>query len=76
MEERYGAFFRDEYMRLLHLSQEARDLGLDIAEDIPTFLRLYSKKAANLWPNIFYSAVLVDEELIEYLRNGDLPDNT
>lgn len=75
MEERYGAFFRDEYMRLLRLSQEARELGLDIAEDIPTFLRLYRKKAVNLWPHIFYTAVQADDELIEYLRNGDLPEN-
>lgn len=75
MEERYGAFFRDEYMRLLHLSQEARDQGLDIAEDIPRFLRLHRKKAVNLWPHIFYSAVMADEELIKHLRHGDLPEN-
>lgn len=75
MDKRYGAFFRDEYMRLLRLSQEARDLGLDIAEDIPTYRRLYRKKAVNLWPHIFYTAVAADDELIEYLRNGDLPEN-
>lgn len=75
MDERYGAFFRDEYIRLLRLSQEARDENLDIAEDIPTFLRLYRKKAVNLWPHIFYTAVAADDELIEYLRNGDLPEN-
>lgn len=75
MDERYGAFFRDEYLRLLRLSQEARDEGLDIAQDIPTFLRLYRKKAVNLWPHIFYTAVAADDELIEYLRNGELPEN-
>lgn len=75
IEERYGAFFRDEYMRLLHLSKEARDLEIDIAEDIPRFLRLYSKKAANIWPHIFYAGVIADEELVQYLRNGDLPEN-
>lgn len=75
MVERYGAFFRDEYMRLLRLSQDARDLGLDIAEDIPRFLRLHRRKAVNLWPHLFYAAVVADAELIEHLRNGDLPEN-
>jgi hypothetical protein len=75
MDERYGAFFRDEYIRLLRLSQVARDEGLDIAHDIPAFVRLYRGKAVNLWPHVFYTAVAADDELIEYLRNGDLPEN-
>ncbi len=75
MQERYGAFFRDEYIRLLHLSQEARDQGLDIVDDIPVFLRLHRKKALNLWPYIFYTAVMADNELLDYLRKGDLPEH-
>lgn len=74
MEERYGAFFRDEYLRLLHLSQEYREMGLDIVEHIPVFQRLYRKKSINLWPHIFYTSVLADQELLDYLRNGDLPE--
>lgn len=75
MQERYGAFFRDEYMRLLRLAQDSRDLELDIGDEIPSFQRLYRNKAANLWPHIFYTAVLADHELVEYLRHGELPGN-
>lgn len=74
LQRRYGAFFRDEYVRLLRLTQETREAGRDIRDDIPTFKRLHELKAVNLWPHVFYSAVADDEELLEYLGKGELPD--
>lgn len=73
LERRYGVFFRDEYMRLLHLATEAREAGTDIREDIPKFKRLHELRAANVWPHLFYAAVLEDQELLDYLAEGDLP---
>lgn len=74
LQRRYGAFFRDEYIRLLRLAQEARDAGNDIRENIPLFKRMHEMRAVNLWPHIFYAAVAKDAELLEYLANGALPD--
>ncbi|WP_156943477.1 5-methylcytosine-specific restriction endonuclease McrA (plasmid) [Ensifer sp. WSM1721] len=73
LQRRYGAFFRDEYMRLLRLTQEVRNAGRDICDDIPTFKRMHELRAVNVWPHIFYAAVSQDEELLDYLANGDLP---
>lgn len=73
LERRYGAFFRDEYMRLLHLATEAREAGTDIREDIPRFKRLHQLRAANVWPHLFYAAVIEDQELLDYLAEGELP---
>ncbi|HWU03156.1 MAG TPA: hypothetical protein VN222_10490 [Novosphingobium sp.] len=74
LESRYGIFFREEYLRLLRLTQEARAAGRDIREDIPTFKRMHEMRAPNLWPHIFFSAVVDDAELLEYLANGELPE--
>ncbi|NHN89990.1 hypothetical protein [Acetobacter conturbans] len=73
MECRYGKFFRDEYIRLLRLSQEARDAGDDVRKDIQKFKRMHEMRAVNLWPHIFYAAVVKNQELLDYLANGDLP---
>ncbi len=73
LQRRYGAFFRDEYMRLLHLATEARETDTDIREDIPKFKRLHQLRAANVWPHLFYAAVLEDAGLLEYLAEGELP---
>lgn len=74
LQRRYGAFFRDQYINLLRLTQEVRAVGRDIRDDIPTFKRLHELKAVNLWPHIFYAAVTDDDDLLEYLGTGDLPE--
>jgi len=74
LQRRYGAFFREEYLRLLRLTQEARAGGSDIRAHIPTFKRMHEMRAPNLWPHIFYAAVAADIELLDYLANGELPD--
>lgn len=74
LESRYGVFFRDEYLRLLRLTQEARTVGRDIRDDIPTFKRMHELRAPNLWPHIFFSAVANDADLLEYLAHGALPE--
>lgn len=75
MARRYGAFFRDEYMRLLRLAKDARDTGVDIREHIGLFKRLHRSKTINLWPHIFYAAVEADDGLMDYIHGGRLPDN-
>jgi 5-methylcytosine-specific restriction endonuclease McrA len=73
LQRRYGAFFREEYVRLMRLAQEARSKGTDILEDIPRFKRLHELRNPNAWPHVFYAAVVEDEELLAYLSAGELP---
>lgn len=74
LQRRYGAYFREEYMRLLHLAQLCRTKGTDIREDIPKFKQLHELRAANVWPHLFYAAVSDDEELLDYLAERELPE--
>lgn len=74
LQQRYGSFFRDEYIRLLRLTQEARETEGNIRSNIELFKRMHELRAVNLWPHIFYAAVLADEELLDFLENGDLPE--
>jgi 5-methylcytosine-specific restriction endonuclease McrA len=74
LQRRYGAFFRDQYMRLLRLAQICRSKGTDIREDIPKFKKLHEMHHANVWPHLFYAAVSEDQELLDYLAEGELPD--
>lgn len=74
LQRRFGAFFRDEYVRLLRLAQEARDAGLDIRDDVPKFKRMHEIRAVNLWPHVFFAAVNADKELLDYLAHGALPE--
>jgi len=71
---RYGHFFRDSYIRLLRLAHKARASDQEVPALIETFKEFYSGRAANVWPHIFYAAVAEDAELLDYLANGDLPD--
>jgi 5-methylcytosine-specific restriction endonuclease McrA len=73
LQRRYGAFFLDQHMRLLRLAHMCRSKGVDIRDDIPKFKQLHEMHHANVWPHLFYAAVSEDEELLDYLAEGDLP---
>lgn len=75
LQRRYGPFFRDEYIRLLRLTREAREGGDDIRRDIGLFKRTHQRRAVNLWPHVFYAAVLADDDLMDYLEHGELPEH-
>lgn len=71
---RYGHFFRDSYIRLLKLARQARSTGQDIPSLIGMFRAFHAASAANVWPHIFYAAVAEDDDLLDYLAHGDLPE--
>ena len=72
--KRYGHFFRDNYIHLLKLAKDAFETGQDIRLLIKLFKANEARRAANVWPHIFYAAVADDAELLDYLANGSFPD--
>lgn len=75
LEERYGSFFRDEYIRLLKLAHGARGGPLDFAVHLASFKHYHSLRGLNVWPHVFYDGVCNDAALVDYLRQGLLPED-
>lgn len=72
---RYYRFFKDEYLRLLKLVRKIRDKGQDVTASLELFCENALEKSINSWGHIFYSGVLANPALMDYLRQGELPEN-
>lgn len=74
--ERFEEFCIDEYSDLLTIFTEERtEDNPDSAERIiKRFLTKNGRQSPNRWEAIFYRGVLANTNLLEYLDNGDLPD--
>lgn len=70
---RYVRFFRAEHRRLIRNVTTMRASGQAVAETIGAFRDGHADPTPNSWQHIFYSAVLENEDLLEFLVNGDLP---
>lgn len=72
---RYHHFFKDEYLRLLRLVQTIRQKGQDVTANLEFFRENALNKSINSWGHVFYTGVLANHELMDYLRHSQLPDN-
>lgn len=72
---RYYHFFKAEYVRLLRLAQRIREKGLDLTTQLELFCDNAKDKSVNSWGHVFYAGVLADPDLMDYLREGQLPDH-
>jgi hypothetical protein len=72
---RYHHFFKDEYLRLLKLVNSIRRNGQDVHQYLNLFKFNALNKSVNSWLHIFYSGVLENVQLIQYLETGTLPSN-
>ena len=79
LKNRYSRYFRSQYIRLLRLVKELRtdeELELpSIRSCIALFKRNARLKGLNSWDHVFYSSVLENGPLLNYLANADIPDN-
>lgn len=73
IDKRYRRFFRDEYMRLLRLTNNMRDKGQDIRQNLELFREYALHKSINSWGHVFYMGVLENIDLMIYLESGQLP---
>lgn len=72
---RYHRFFKDEYLRLLRLTRSIRQKCMDVTAHLEIFTENARNKSINSWGHVFYAGVLANPGLMEYLRQGQLPDN-
>lgn len=71
--QRYGHFFRGQHRRLIRLVNRMRSSGQDVSENLEAFCDACADQSKNSWEHIFYSSVLLNDDLLEYLRHGILP---
>lgn len=74
LEKRYGPYFRDQYIRLLRLAQNARDKDQDFRALLPLFKEHHLDRGPNAWIHLFYVAVIDDAELVDYLTDEELEE--
>ncbi len=71
---RYNHFFKDEYMRLLRLTSDIRAEGQNVREQFANFRKMASYKSVNSWLHVFYTGVIADNDLMDFLETGNLPN--
>lgn len=72
---RYNHFFKSEYIRLLRLVKSIRNKGLNVRTQLDTFCEYAVHKSVNSWGHVFYTGVIADAELMDYLDAGALPSH-
>lgn len=70
---RYARFFRGQHQRLLRLVQQIRTAGLDVEENLTLFRDNAAVPTRNAWEHVFYSAVLSNPDMLNYLVAEELP---
>ncbi len=70
---RYNHFFKSEYIRLLRLVKSMRQKGQDVRAQLDTFCEYALHKSVNSWGHVFYTGVIADTGLMDYLEGGALP---
>lgn len=72
---RYNHFFKSEYIRLLKLVKSIRQKGLNVRSYLDTFCEHALHKSVNSWGHVFYTGIIADAALMDYLETGVLPAN-
>lgn len=70
---RYAHFFQNQHQRLLRLVQRLRESNLDVKTNLDIFRDMAAVPTKNSWDHVFYSAVLSNADMLDYLSNEDLP---
>lgn len=71
---RYHHFFRDEHLRLMRLVNNLRRTEQNVQQQVRNFRDWTALRSVNSWPHIFYSGVLANPDLMEFLEHGQLPE--
>jgi len=71
--QRFGHFFKGEQPRLMRLVNDIRLTGQNVALSLGLFKMRAERPCRNSWEHVFYSAVLSNPALMDYLENGPLP---
>lgn len=74
IERRFAHFFKEESLRTLKLAHILRRTGVPVAVTLRAFEERCRTPALNSWEHIYWGAVIGNQELVDYLENGPLPD--
>lgn len=74
IEPRYVIYFRNEYRRLLRLVEKMRSANEDVLQTLTYFKAKAEEPTPNSWEHLFYSSVVANAELVNYLTNSILPE--
>ena len=75
IEQRFTSYFRNQYRRLLRLASRIRAANQDVLASLTVFADAASEPSMNTWEYVFYEAVIVNEDLIQFLSSAVLPDH-
>lgn len=70
---RYVRFFRNEHRRLIRNVAKMRESGQPVHATIEAFRLGFADPTPNSWQHVFYSAVVDNADLMDFLTNADLP---
>jgi hypothetical protein len=73
IENRYNHYFLFEYRRLIRLVTDMRRTQQDVAQNLLVFRNNAYYKSVNSWGHIFYSGVLANPSLLQFLEQAELP---
>ncbi|EJR3606048.1 HNH endonuclease [Vibrio vulnificus] len=74
--DRFEEFCRIEYTNLLMTFSDEREQPEPSTSKqiISRFLRQYERQSVNRWESIFYRGILANQNLLNYLDEGELPE--
>jgi hypothetical protein len=77
IKKRFISYCGTKYAHLLKTANKLRRGGQEsqLVLVLESFLALAEENSVNCWEAVFYRSVLGAEELINYLREGELPEN-
>ncbi len=71
---RFIHFVKDMHGHLVRTVANIRALDQNVVHQIRTFRRLEAGRGKNGWRHIYFASVLKDDDLLEWLENGKLPE--
>lgn len=73
---RFKEYFKTRYISVLRRANNCRQPeAKNIQDTLALFLDMEQDKSINSWDAVLYRSILENDELMEYLENGQLPDN-
>jgi len=74
LQPRFVHFVKDMHGHLVRTVANIRALDQNVVHQIRTFRRLEAGRGKNGWRHIYFASVLKDDDLLEWLENGKLPE--
>jgi hypothetical protein len=73
---RFKEYFKTRYISVLRRANNCRQPeAKNLQDTLALFLDMEQEKSINSWDAVLYRSILENNELMEYLENGQLPDN-